>query len=144
MLRLSRKFKALEYSSLTLKQDLIESKNLYFNAIKAEKLKHQNLFLEKEDTQSIFKAMSYTKDYSSQTIPSLFDRETSSYKSTFYKKCNTFRSVLFLLPPYSTLTDLSEYHTSKGQKQPKLSHIELESTCTSKIKGKTFRPDLIT
>jgi hypothetical protein len=36
----SRKFKALEYSSSLLKQELLDTKNLYFNTIKVEKLKY--------------------------------------------------------------------------------------------------------
>ena len=50
MLRLSCKFKALGYLSNILKIELLNTKNLYFNTIKIEKLKHWNLFLEKEDT----------------------------------------------------------------------------------------------
>ena len=52
-------------SSFTLyKQELLGAKNNYFNSIKEAKTKHWNLFLEKEDSQSIFKAMSYTRDTS--------------------------------------------------------------------------------
>ena len=50
MLRFSRKFKASGYLSNILKKKLLDAKNLYFNTIKIEKLKHWNLFLEKEDT----------------------------------------------------------------------------------------------
>src|ERR1700710_471526 len=50
IVRLSRKFKALEYLSNILKKELLNTKNLYFNTIKIEKLKYWNLFLEKEDT----------------------------------------------------------------------------------------------
>ena len=73
MLRLSRKFKASGYLSNILKKELLNTKNLYFNTIKIEKLRYQNIFLEKEDTQSIYKAMSYTKEYTSQIISSLFN-----------------------------------------------------------------------
>ena len=45
-----------------LRQEYQTAKNQYFNAIKRAKTDHWNQFLEKEDPQSIFKAMAYTKD----------------------------------------------------------------------------------
>ena len=39
-----------------------KAKNAYFNAIKHAKTNHWNLFLEKQNPKSIFKAISYTKD----------------------------------------------------------------------------------
>jgi hypothetical protein len=42
----------------------IKARNTYFLAIKRAKNEHWNQFLEKEDPKSVFKAMSYTKDYS--------------------------------------------------------------------------------
>ena len=144
MLRLSRKFKALGYLSNILKKELLNAKNLYFNTIKIEKLKHWNLFLEKEDTQSIYKAMSYTKEYTSQNIPSLFNSQTNTIISTFQEKSDTFRNTLFPPPPISSPINLNSYIANKEWKWPKLSYIELENSCTSKIKGKTPGPDLIT
>ena len=47
MLRLSYKAKALGYT--LYKEELLVAKNTYFNSIKVEKLKHWNLFLERED-----------------------------------------------------------------------------------------------
>src|ERR1700710_2940136 len=105
--RLSRKFKALGYS--LFKKELLNAKNLYFNTIKIEKLKHWNLFLEKEDTQSIYKAMSYTKEYTSQTIPSLFNSQTNTFISTFQEKSDTFRNTLFPPPPISSPINLNSY-----------------------------------
>src|SRR6201746_2843977 len=61
ILRFSRKFKASGYLSSIIKKELLNAKNLYFNTSKIEKLKHWNLFLEKEDTQSIYKAMCNTE-----------------------------------------------------------------------------------
>src|SRR6201747_1731059 len=142
MLRLSRKFKASGYS--LFKKELLNAKNLYFNTIKIEKLKHWNLFLEKEDTQSIYKAMSYTKEYTSQNIPSLFNSQTNTIISTFQEKSDTFRNTLFPPPPISSPINLNSYIANKEWKWPKLSYIELENSCTSKIKGKTPGPDLIT
>ena len=116
------------------------------------KTKYQNKFLEKEDTQSIFKAMSYTKGISSQLIPSLYNLETKELESTFQNKYNIFRSTLFLTPPSLTslnLKDLIEdlnYLQSSREKQdwPSVTQEEVKRACTSKIKGKTPSLDLIT
>ena len=73
MLYYSRKSKALGYS--LYKKELLDAKNIYFNSIKIKKTKHQNNFLENKDTQSIFKAMSYTKDTSQQPMPSIYSKK---------------------------------------------------------------------
>ena len=90
--------------------------------------------------------MSYTKEYTSQTIPSLFNSQTNTFISTFQEKSDTFRNTLFPPPPISSPINLNlnSYIANKEWKWPKLSHIELENSCTSKIKGKTPGPDLIT
>lgn len=88
--------------------------------------------------------MSYMKDTSSQPIPSIYNNQTSEYKSTFQEKHNIFRNTLFPLPPSSTPVDLNNYQSNPDWKWPKLSSIELKEACTSKIKGKTPGPDLIT
>jgi ribonuclease HI len=142
MQRLYRKVKASGYT--LFHRELSDAKNSYFNSIKAEKLKHWNQFLETEDTQSIYKAMSYTKDTSSQAIPSIFDSQTSEHKSAFQDKCDVFRSTLFPAPPSTTPVNLTNYQPSLDWKWPVLSRIEVEHACTSKIKGKTPGPDLIT
>jgi hypothetical protein len=124
---------------------------MYFNSIKIAKTKHWNQFLEKEDTQSIFKAMSYTKGLSSQPIPSLFDINTQELESTFHKKCNIFRSTLFPTPPNSIGPNLeglqnNTNYSNKSNKWnwPLLTQVEIKNACTSKIKGKTPGPDFIT
>ena len=142
MQRLSRKAKASGYT--LYKKELSDAKNSYFNTIKLEKTKHWNQFLEKEDAQSIFKAMSYTKDTSIQSIPSIYSNQTNEHKSTFQEKCKIFRSTLFPPPPNSTPVNLDKYQASADWKWPILSKIELNNACTSKIKGKTPGPDLIT
>src|ERR1700709_2108807 len=88
--------------------------------------------------------MSYTKEYTSQIIPSLFNSQTNTFKSTFQEKSNTFRNTLFPPPPISSPINLNSYIANKEWKWSKLSYIELENSCTSKIKGKTPGPDLIT
>jgi tRNA(Leu) C34 or U34 (ribose-2'-O)-methylase TrmL len=60
MLYYSHKSKASGYT--LYKQELQNAKNTYFNAIKSTKLAYWNKFLENKDSQSIFKAMKYTKD----------------------------------------------------------------------------------
>ena len=81
MLRLSRKAKALGYT--LFKEELSNTKNNYFNTIKETKSKHWNSFLKKEDSQSIFKAISYTKDYTTNNLPSINNPITKEVKSTF-------------------------------------------------------------
>jgi tRNA(Leu) C34 or U34 (ribose-2'-O)-methylase TrmL len=81
MTRLNWKVKALEYT--LYKEELSKAKNKYFNTIKKTKKEYWNTFLKKEDTQSIFKAISYTKDYSTNNIPSIINPNTKEYKSTF-------------------------------------------------------------
>ena len=71
----------------------LQSKNVYFLAIKQAKRNHWNQFLEKEDPQSIFKAMSYTKDRLVERIP------TIEGQNSFNGQCDTFRSTLFLPLP---------------------------------------------
>jgi len=142
MQRYYRLYKASGY--ILYFQELKDAKNLYFNTIKVEKRKHWNKFLEKEDSQSIFKAMSYTKNSTSSLIPSLYNLETKELESTFQQKCNIFRSTLFPEPPISEPIDLTLYTSSNTWKWPLLSKVELKDSCTSKIKGKTPGPDLIT
>jgi len=134
--------KSSEY--ILYNQELKEAKNLYFNTIKVEKKKHWNKFLEKEDSRSIFRAMSYTKNTTSSLIPSLYNIETKELESTFQQKCNIFRSTLFPDPPITPPIDLVSYIGSNNWKWPLLSKVELRDSCTSKIKGKTPGPDLIT
>ncbi len=125
-------------------QELNNARNNYFKSIKEAKRLHWNQFLEKEDPQSIYKAMSYTKNTSSQPIPSIYSYEDNTLKSTFSDKCQTLRHTLFPNPPSSNPISLENYQPSKHWKWPKLSRIELKEACTSKIKGKTPGPDLIT
>lgn len=136
--------KAKESKYTLYQEEVLSAKNNYFNSIKIAKTKHWNQFLEKEDSQSIFKAFSYTKDYSTQVIPSIYSSSSNSLKESFKDKCIALKSILLPQPPSSTKPDLSQYQPSSNWKWPKLSEIELKEACTSKIKGKTPGPDLIT
>jgi len=142
MLYYSRKFKASGYT--LYKQELQNARNIYFNSIKSTKLAHWNKFLENKDSQSIFKAMKYTKDTMYQPIPSILDSNSKELKSTFQDKCNIFRTELFPLPPNTEPISLINYRPSSKWDWPILSKIELEQACTSKIKGKTPGLDLVT
>ena len=146
MQRLYCKAKALGYTLFL--QELKEARNLYFNTIKLVKKEHQNSFLEKEDSQTIFKALSYTKSRdNSSLIPSLASTTstTSELELSFYKKCNIFREALFssLLTALAKFNKLG-YSSNKDQKQPLLSKVELANFCNLKIKSKTLGPDFIT
>jgi len=87
--------------------------------------------------------MKYTKDTMYQPIPSILN-SNRELKSTFQDKCNIFRTELFLLPPYTKPISLINYRPSSKWEWPILSKIELEQAYTSKIKGKTPGPDLVT
>ena len=80
------------------KREYLVAKNRYFLAIKDVKRNHWNLFLEKTDSQSIFKAMSYTKPRQQGIVPTI-EGETS-----FEGKCAKLRLRLFPKPP-STIQD---------------------------------------
>ena len=88
--------------------------------------------------------MSYTKNTSSQPIPSIYSCTDKTLKSTFLDKYQTLRNTLFPTPPSSSPISLENYQSSKSWKWPKLAKVELKEVCTSKIKGKTPGPDLIT
>jgi hypothetical protein len=137
-----RKAKRSNFTLYT--KELNDARNNYFNSIKEAKSSHWNQFLEKEDTQSIFKAMSYTKDTSNQPLPSIYSSIDRTLKSTFSDKCCTLRNTLFPTPPNSAPVSLENYQPSKSWKWPKLTKVELKEACISKIKGKTPGPDLIT
>jgi hypothetical protein len=81
--------------------------------------------LENKDSQSIYKAIKYTKDTIYQPIPSILS-SNNELKSTFQEKCNIFRTVLFSLPPIAAPISLIDYRPSSKWDWPILSKIELE------------------
>ncbi|EDN91104.1 hypothetical protein SS1G_00507 [Sclerotinia sclerotiorum 1980 UF-70] len=121
-----------------LKEEYRIARNKYFQAIKTAKKDHWNDFLEKEDTQTVFKAMTYTKDFQDQRIPDI------SSESSFEGKCSAFRSTLFPPPPTTLKPQWVGYKQSKKWEWPNLSQIELSNACSAKIQGKTPGPDGIT
>ena len=64
--------------------------------------------------------MSYTKDTSTQPMPTIYNSQTKDYKSAFQDKCDIFRSTLFPPPPIITPINLNNYQASKGWKWPVL------------------------
>ncbi|APA14489.1 hypothetical protein SS1G_06411 [Sclerotinia sclerotiorum 1980 UF-70] len=119
------------------------ARNHYFQAIKTAKKNHWNEFLEKEDTQSIFKAMSYTKDIQTERIPNIRSNP-SKLENSFEGKCSAFRSTLFPPPPFTPPPNWESYKQSKKWEWPDLTESELLNACSAKIKGKTPGPDGIT
>lgn len=89
-----------------LKQPYLAAKNSYFLAIKRAKRNHWNQFLEKEDPQSIYKAMAYTKDRQPEKLPPILNRET------FQGKCDILRETLFPSPPQATEPSWENYKPS--------------------------------
>ncbi|KAJ8069556.1 hypothetical protein OCU04_003206 [Sclerotinia nivalis] len=119
------------------------ARNHYFQAIKTAKKNHWNEFLEKEDTQTIFKAMLYTKNLQIERIPNI--RSNSfQFENSFEGKCLAFRFVLFPPPPSTTAPKWEEYKQSKKWDWPKLTENELFNTCSTKIKEKNPGPNGIT
>ena len=121
-----------------------DAKNQYYNAIKLAKTSHWNDFLTKEDPSSIFKAMSYTKDVLVQPIPGITDISTNTLKTDFQDKCDAFRAALFPNPPTAPDVDLLGYTSNPDWDWPALEPLELRNACTTKLKGTTPGPDLIT
>ena len=126
------------------RQEYQSAKNRYFNAIKRAKTDYWNQFLEKEDPQSIFKAIAYTKDIMVQPIPNIRNIRTDALETEFMGQCDAFRTALFPDPPTAPDIDFSAYLGDPDWNWPILSNIELENACILKIKGKTPGPDLIT
>ena len=119
------------------KRDFLRARNTYNKAIKDAKRKHWNEFLEKEDPQSIYKAMAYTKDNKVERIPPI-QGETS-----FDKKCQAFRNTLFPPPPITEAPTFTNYQEKRWD-WPALSTTELERACSSQVKSSTPGPDAIT
>jgi ribonuclease HI len=139
--KLNRKFKDSNYTEY--KEDLKVAKNTYLQAIKKAKISHWNTFLINNDSKSIFKAMSYTKDIIVQPVPNILNIETNTKESSFEAKCDLFRTTLFPPPPITKEVDLEGYRSKEWQ-WPVLDKTELLNACSTKIKGKTPGPDLIT
>jgi hypothetical protein len=92
--------------NLDSKQPYLAAKNSYFLAIKRAKRNHWNQFLEKEDPQSIYKAMAYTKDRQTEKLPPILNRES------FQDKCDILRETLFPPPPRAPKPSWENYEPS--------------------------------
>ena len=88
--------------------------------------------------------MSYTKEYLVEPLPSIFNNNTKSLESLFSAKCNILRTILFPSPPITSRVILDNYTSSTKWNWPILSQTELNSACSTKIKGRSPGPDLIT
>jgi hypothetical protein len=120
-----------------IRQEYLKARNLYFQAIKAIKRDHWNLFLENEDPKIVFKALKYTKSTRVERIPSILE------EVSFKGKAKVFRETLFPRPPASQEPDWLQYNTNSIWKWPSLDQYELELACSTKVKGKTPGPDNI-
>jgi ribonuclease HI len=118
------------------KQPYLQAKNSYFLAIKRAKRDHWNQFLEKEDPQSIYRAMAYTKEQQVGKLPPIASKEL------FQDKCDIFRNTLFPTPPRASSPNWDKYRPGSW-KWSSLTASELELACSAKIKGKTPGPDSI-
>ena len=71
MLRLQRKIQDPRDTRATT--PFLQARNSYFATIKQAKRDHWNQFLKREDPQSIFKALGYTKDRQPTLTPLIRD-----------------------------------------------------------------------
>jgi hypothetical protein len=122
------------------KKNFLMARNTYQRAIKEAKKKHWNDFLEREDPQSIFKAMAYTKEQRVERIPPI---QGEALETTFKGKCKALRKALFPPPPTTQPPSFSSYSEGKWE-WPFLSMTELEQACSSKVRSSTPGPDAIT
>ena len=104
---------------------------------------HWNTFLTHNDSKSIFKAMSYTKNYRVERIPSI-QSDGTGLAETFQTKAEAFRTTLFPTPPATPAPSWDDYTASDVWDWPELTSTELEQACTAKLKGTTPGPDGIT
>ena len=118
------------------------ARNAYTDAIQKAKINHWDRFLEKEDPQTIFKAMAYTKESQVQYIPPIQSVD-GNLETSFEGKAKAFRHSLFPSPPKVDAINWENYRIKSTFKWPPLTVNELEQACSSKIKGKTPGPDAI-
>ncbi|KAH7556799.1 hypothetical protein BM1_06233 [Bipolaris maydis] len=121
------------------KRDFLLARITYQTAIKKAKREHWNNFLEKEDPQSIFKAMDYTKEKRVEKIPPI---QGETLETSFKGKCKAFRKALFPPPPSTTPPSFNN-HQEKEWEWPALSITELERACSNKVKSSSPGPDAL-
>jgi ribonuclease HI len=141
MLWLQRRI--LDPKDLQTTTPFLQARNSYFAAIKHAKREHWNHFLEKEDPQSIFKAVGYTKDRQAIQTPPIRDL-SDRIQDTFEGKCTAFRTTLFPSPPISPPPNWENYSQAEEWQWPYLTKRELKEACSTKIKSKSPGPDSIT
>jgi ribonuclease HI/endonuclease/exonuclease/phosphatase family metal-dependent hydrolase len=99
----------------------------YQKAIKTAKIDHWNSFLAREDPQSIFKAMGYTKDGQPNRIPQIRD-SGGNLQETFEGRCDAFKTAFYPPPPIAPEPQWSTYRRGDWE-WPKLEMIELQTVC---------------
>lgn len=123
------------------KRRYIQEKNTYLLAVKQAKTTHWNAFLEKEDPQSIFKAMAYTKDSRNERIPQIRD-QWGILQESFKDKCSAFKAAMYPNPPVAPEPLWSSYER-KNWEWPSLTKEELDTACIIQSKAKAPGPDMI-
>ena len=99
-------------TSIGSKRQYLTDKNDYFQAVKSAKRNHWNAFLTKNDSKTIFKAMSYTKDRRIERIPAIQSTASSGLAESFTDKAEAFRSALFPKPPVTEPPIWDDYTAS--------------------------------
>lgn len=134
----------IQSSDHKLKDTYPEARNKYFSAIKQAKSEHWEDILANEDTTSIFKEKSYTRDGQVQKFPDIASpSKGNSLKKIFDGKCHALRTTLFPIPPSARYHNWTDYQ-SREWTWPQLTENKLRRACSARIKGKKPGLDSIT
>lgn len=140
---MSRRQKETDPRIPSTTRNYLDAKNKYFTSIKSAKRDHWNAFLEKEDPQSIFKAMSYTTSSKVQRIPHIQNKE-GQLQTTFTGKCSALREGLFPPPPTGQEPDWESYNPNANWEWPETTTQEVKAACSSEVLSKSPGPEGIT
>ena len=109
-------------------------RNFYLHAIKAAKTSHWNDFLQQAKGKEIFKALSYTKEKTTRTIPALQYKQGEKVETAedFAEQCTAFTTTLFSNPPsVATTLEWKDYKAKSWDWQEELHGIEVYNAITT-------------
>jgi len=122
----------------------ITIRNSFFQAIKIEKARYWNNFLENAVGKDIFKAFNYTKFNRVEKLPIIqYQHEEEEITAvTFEQKCEAFMRVLFKKPPQSEAVQWDNY-IEKDWEWPEAKRDEIRQAIFSSSIRKAPGPDKI-
>jgi ribonuclease HI len=136
----SEEIEFLQQQIQASKKTSTQLRNQYLQQIKRAKTSHWNTFLEKEDPQSIYRAMKYTKPRIADRIPQIASLEGQN-QETFQGKCQAFKSTLYPTPPSAPEPNWDTYQEKRWD-WPRLTQEEVALACST-TKSKAPGPDQI-